>query len=271
MVKYKIYNILIVIVVLLVIGCSGYEKLLKSSDNKKKYDAAMEFYAEEDYSKAITLFEQIANVYRGTVQADTVFFYQAMSYFNQGNYIMAVHYFEMFSRTYTVSPFAVESDFMIAYSYYLMSPRPELDQENTKLALQNLQLFLMKHPEDDRVDDCKKYIAELRNKLVEKSFLSARLYFDMEDYKAAIVALNNALLEYPESKYREEISYMLLKSSYLYAENSIKSKQKERYQEAADEYYSFASEFPKSEYLKEAQRIFGNLENHLDEEYILEN
>jgi len=38
--------------------------------------------------------------------------------------------------------------------------------------------------------------------LVEKSYLSAKLYYDMKQYKAAVVALNNSLKEFPESSYR---------------------------------------------------------------------
>ena len=64
-------------------ACSGYEKLLKSRDYKLKYEKAMEYYAEEEYVRAATLLDQVAPVYRGTMKADTVFYYQAMSYYMQ--------------------------------------------------------------------------------------------------------------------------------------------------------------------------------------------
>jgi len=131
-----------------------------------------------------------------------------------------------------------------------------LDQDNTVQAIQAFQLHLIKYPESKRADDCKKYIEELQNKLVEKSYLSAKLYYDLEDYKAANVALGNCLIQYPNSTYREQIMYMLVKSSYLLASKSIKSKQKERYQNAIDEYYSFAAEFPDSKYSKEVNKYY---------------
>lgn len=240
----------------MIAGCSGYEKVLKSTDYKLKYKEAMMYYKKPDYVRAGTLFDQIAAVYRGTDQADTIYFYQAMSYFKQGDYILAGHYFRTFAETYGVSPFARESDFMGAYCYYMTSPRPELDQTNTVDAIQAFQLHLEKYPDGPRAADCKKYIKELQNKLVKKSFLSAKLYFDLEDYKSAIVALNDCLSQYPESEYREDIMYMLVKSSYLLALNSIKSKQKERYQNTIDEYYSFQAEFPKSQYTKEVTKYY---------------
>ena len=92
--------------------------------------------------------------------------------------------------------------------------------------------------------------------LVEKSYLSAKLYYDMKQYKAAVVALNNSLKEYANTKYREEMMFLKLNSLFLYAENSLPAKQKERYQATLDDYYSFMEEFPKSEYSKDVNRYF---------------
>jgi outer membrane protein assembly factor BamD len=254
---------LLVFIALSIAGCSGYEKVLKSNDYHKKYSEAMRFYNKEDYTRSSALFDQIAGVFRGTVQADTIYYYQAMSYYNQGDYILSGHYFRTLGKTYGGSPFVEQSEFMGAYCFYLTSPRPELDQSNTIEALQAIQLFLIKYPKSSHADECKGYIDELRNKLVEKSYLSAKLYFDLDAYKASLVALNNSLIQYPESKYREDIMFMLVKSSYLLAEGSIKSKQKERYQEAVDEYYSFVTEFPESKYIKEAKHMYELSSNFL--------
>lgn len=244
------------IFVLLIICCSGYEKVLKSNDYKLKYQEALKYYDKGDYVRASTIFDQISTVYRGTDQADTIYYYQAMSYFNQSDYILAGHYFRTFARTYGASSFAETADYMGAYCYYMTSPRPNLDQSNSVQAMQAFQLHLIKYPNSSKKDEVLTYINELREKLVEKSYLSARLYYDLEDYKASIVALNNSLIKFPDSKYREEIMFMMVKSSYMLADNSILTKKKERFQNAIDEYYSFAAEFPESKFIKEANRYY---------------
>jgi len=99
-------------------------------------------------------------------------------------------------------------------------------------------------------------VKELQERLVEKSYLSARLYYDLKQYRAATVSLANSLKEYPDTKYREELMYLKLDALFLYAEKSISAKQVERYQAAMDEYYSFIEEFPKSKYEKDVYRIF---------------
>lgn len=249
---------------ILIAGCSGYEKLLKSSDYKLKYDKAFEYYNEGDFSKAVTLFDQIATVYRGTRSADSVYFFQAMSYFKQGDFILAGHYFRTFVQTYGGSKFIEDASFMGAYCYYMQSPRPSLDQTSTMEALQAFQLFMIRFPGSDRIEQCRELVTELREKLVEKSYISARLYYDMEHYKASIVALNNSLIDYPDSKFREEIMFLILKSKYLLAENSVKSKQTERYQDTVDEYFSFVSEFSDSDYISEAKRMYKVSAKHLN-------
>lgn len=254
--SHKIF--IAVIILVFVVGCSGYEKVLKSNDYNLKYKEALRYYDEENFSRSAALFDQVSPILRGTAQADTVYYYQAMSYYYQRDYILAEHYFHVFTKTYGASPFVEHSEFMGAYCYYMQSPRPSLDQSNTVMAIQAFQLYLIRYPDSKRAVDVEGYLNELRNKLVEKSFISARLYFDLEDYKASIVALNNSLYKFPDTKYREEIMFMLVKSSYMLAFKSVRSKQKQRYQDTIDEYYSFASEFSDSQFIKEAKRYYNN-------------
>lgn len=246
-------------------GCGEYEKLLKSRDFQKKYESGLAYYEEEEFVKAATLFDQVANIFRGTIKADTVKYYQAKSYYGQRDYLMAGHYFNELSVTYPNSVFLEEADFMVAYCYYKQSPRPELDQDNTYKAITALQMFMAKYPTSDRLNQCREIIVELSDKLVEKSYISARLYYDLGYYKSAIIALRNSLIEYPDTRFREELMFLILKSSYLLADNSIPSKQRERFQAAVDEYYSFIGEFPEGPHTREAKRIYENSSNFLEE------
>ncbi|OFY56214.1 MAG: hypothetical protein A2Y87_06710 [Bacteroidetes bacterium RBG_13_46_8] len=244
-------------------SCSGYEKVLKSDDYNLKYAKAFEYYGEEEYLRSGNVFDQIAPVFRGTKKADSVYFFQAMSYFKQANYEIAGHYFQLFTQTYGNSPFVEDAAFYEAYCYYLSSPRPELDQTNTYQALDALRLFLIRYPKSKRAEESEKYITELREKIIKKSYMGAKTYYDLEDYKASLTALNSSLVDYPETQYREEILYMIVKSSYMLAFNSIESKQPERFQDTIDEYYSFIAEYPVSKFSKDAVLMYENASNYL--------
>ncbi|MFO8234170.1 MAG: outer membrane protein assembly factor BamD [Bacteroidales bacterium] len=233
-----------------------YEKLLKSSNYKRKYDKALEYYHDEDYSKAIGLFEQINPSLKATNKADTVHFYLAKAYYETKDYILAKNYFQEFYRTFGDHSWAEDAQFLSAYCDYLLSPRPSLDQSNTREAINGFQMFIRRYPGSDKVQESRELIEDLQNKLAEKSYIAARLYYDMEDYKAAIIALNNSLKDYPESPYREEIRFLILKSKFLLASNSVKQKEEERFQSALDEYYTFIDQYPDSEYQKEVEKIY---------------
>ena len=253
----------LIILVFVALSSCKYEKLLKSRDYKLKYAKALEYYEEEDYVRADGLFEQLKPVLKGTKQADTVFFYSAYCNYHQGNYLLAAYYFDEFRRTYGNSHFVEEAEFMNAYCNYKLSPRPSLDQSNTYQAISLFALYMSRYPNSARVDQCVQYVDELRNKLAEKIYKSAKLYYDLGDYKAAVVAFDNCLDQYPNSEFREEIMYLMLKSRFLLAENSVFEKKTERYQQTVDEYYSFVGEFPESEYAKEAVNIFNESQSKL--------
>ena len=168
------------------------------------------------------------------------------------------------ATTYSNSEYVEESEFMSAYCYYKLSPRPSLTQEATFNAIGAMKMYMVRYPNSSRISECKALIAELSDKIVEKSYNSAKLYYDLGYYKSAVIALRNSLSEYPETQYREELMYLILRSSFLLADNSVASKKRERMQATADEYLSFKSEFPESTYAKEAEKIFSSVQNHLE-------
>ena len=259
--------LIFILLPLIALSCGKYEKLLKSSDFVLKYEKAFEYYESGDYVRAATLFEQIANIYRGTNKADTVYYYRANSYFHQNDFIMAGHYFSELVSAFPNSPFREEATFMDGYCDYRMSPRPSLDQTNTYKAISKFRMFLLRYPHSEKAEEVLDLIFEMEEKLVQKSFMGARLYFDLASYNSAIIALRNSLNKYPDTEYREELMFLILKSHYLLAENSVDDKKIERYQAAVDEYYSFITEFPVGPYSGEAKTIFESSMKFLGDRY----
>jgi outer membrane protein assembly factor BamD len=147
---------------------------------------------------------------------------------------------------------------MVGMCFYFDSPSARLDQQVTQNAIDAFQLFVNLYPRSSRLEESNRLINELRDKLVYKSYLNAKLYFDLEYYKAAVVALNTSLKEFPDTKYREELMYMLFKAKYLLAINSIEEKKQERLSSAMDEYYTFVDEYPESKYIKEVEKYRNN-------------
>ncbi len=251
----------VLVIIPLLISCSQYQKLLKSTDYELKYTKAMEYYEAEDFMRAATLFNELQSIYRGTDKSEDISFIYAKCLYGLSDFIMAGHYFRQFYKTFPSSDYAEESQFMSAYCYYMVSPKPRLDQTDTYNAINEFQLFINLYPKSPRVEEAERLITELRDKLVYKSYLSAKLYFNLgnymgNNYQSAVIAAQNSLKEFPDTKYREELSFLILEAKYIQAENSVLAKKEDRMREAIDEYYSFINEFPKSEYMDKAVKIF---------------
>lgn len=259
--RFRVYITLIFLV--LFTSCGEYEKLLKSNDYDLKKTKVKEYYDAGQYARATELLDQLLPRYRATEEAEDLNWMNAQCYFNMKDYYSAGAYYKTYLDQYPYGKYAEESSYMSALCDYYISARAELDQENTRNAIEGFNLFITRYSYSPRIDECKKLVKELEEKLMEKSYLNAKLYYDMKKYKAAITALTNSLKEYNESEYREEMMFLKLSSLFLYAENSFASKQRERYQDTLDDYYSFMEEFPESEFMKEVSRIYKRTSEYL--------
>lgn len=245
-------------------SCGSYQKVLKSPDLKLKYDAALKYYDDANYYKALPLFEELLTSLRGTANAEKVYYYFAYCQFHTEQYDLASYHFQNLVNTFPKSVYAEECQFMVAFCYYSDSPEFSLDQSSTYRAINELQLFINKYPNSGKKDQCNQLIDMLREKLELKAFDAANLYFNMSNFKAAEVAYKNLIRDYPNTKYKEEALFMSFKAAYDYALNSVDEKKPERFKSAKDYFISFSESFPKSLKMKEALDLYENVKKHLE-------
>ena len=220
-----------------------------------KYQAAVKYYENKNYFQALQLFEELITVFRGTTKAEDTYYYYCQCYFETGEYTVAAYHFNNFNQTFPNSPRAEESLFKNAYCYYLDSPTSSLDQKNTIDAIRQFQLFINRYPQSSQVQKSNELIDELRLKLETKDFNNAKLYFRTGYYKASMVAFQNVLKTYPSTIFKEDCLYYVLRSSFIYANQSIENKKAERYKVTIENYYKLIDAFPEGKYLKEAEKI----------------
>jgi len=256
----------ILVITLIFSSCSKYQKLLKSSDYESKYKMGVMYYEKGDFARAYNLLEELHGIYKGTKRAEKVYFYLAGSHFGKKEYIMAGYHYGMFARTYPSSEYTEEAFFKSAYCAYLNASSASLDATYTLDGIKSLQLFIDKYPQSKHVTESNNLIDELRNRLEEKAYNNAVLYYNISDYKAAVIALKNVIVDFPDTKYREDILYLVVKSSFTLAEKSIPKKQNERYQKTIDEYYVFADEFPESKKAKDVEKIYNKSRKFLNKQ-----
>ena len=254
--KSKLFSFLILIVLLSASACkSEFEKLRATGDPETLYAKAFAYYEEEEYLKAQTLFELIINNLRGKVEAEKVYFYYAYTHYYLNKFILASYYFKNFTATFPNSQYREEADFMTAYANYQLSPTYRLDQTYTQKAIDGFQLFANTYPNSERVKEANSLIDRMRTKLEKKAFNEAQLYYDLRQYQSAVQSFENILRDFPDTKQAERIRYMIVRSFYELAENSVYEKRGERYTETIKSADTFIAKFPKSEYKKEVRDI----------------
>lgn len=250
-------------------SCGEYNKVLKCTDYEYKYEAAKSYFAQGQNTKAATLLEDLITILKGTSSGEESLYMLSMAYYNQGDYVTAAQYLNTYYTTYPRGKYTEQARFNAGRALYLDTPEPRLDQSSTVKAIQELQMFMEYFPHSERKAEAQNMIFELQDKLVEKDFLSAKLYYDLGDYTgnssysstgnnylAAIITAQNILKDYPYTKLREDISMLILRARYDMAKASVDEKKEERMRDTIDEYYAFINEFPESKYLAEAEKMF---------------
>lgn len=260
-----IYSIIIVstVLCLLFASCSEYQKILKSDDAELKFEKAIEYYEDGDYFRAKTLLADLRSYYRGTAKAEKINFYNAYAHYGSGELRLAAYYFKEFANSFPTSEYREEAEYMAALCYYHLSPQVSLEQVFTKRAIDELQLFLDRFPESERRDTVNVFMDELQQKLELKAFNNAHLYYKIGSYRAAVTALNNVLVDFPDTKFREDIMFYIVKAKYEYADNSVRDMQAERYRKAVEAYYDLVDMYPESDRIREAERLYDNAINFL--------
>lgn len=244
-------------------SCSEYSKILKSGDNERKKNAALKYYEEEEYLKSVTLLEDIIPYYKLTPDGEKLYFTYCQANYFMGDYYLAGYYYKRYIRQYPTSKNVEEAQFMSAICSVHNSPEYKLDQTETLNALDELQIFIDLYPDSYRIDTCNQIMDRLRGKLEKKQYENSMLYYRTENYKAAVVAFEGTLEKYPESVYKEEILYHIVKSSYLLAINSITAKKKERLEATLKSYRTFVAAFPDSDWKNDAEGIKEKTEKEL--------
>ena len=234
----------------------GNSRISKKYKTKEaKYEAAKTFYSKGAYLSAAQLFEEIYPLYISTPEGENILFLFAESYMKNHDYLMAAFHFRDYISRYPQSKRAEDASFLSSKCYFLNSPVYNLDQTDSYLALENLEIFLNAYPNSKHQAEGNMMIDSLQNKLAKKDFNIARMYYNTGNYQAAQVAFDNLFKDFPNSAFTEESLYYMVKNSYEYAQKSQEGKKVERYQMAIDNKNRLKAHNSSSKFLPEAEKI----------------
>lgn len=259
----KIISLLLLVV--LFSSCSEYQKALKSEDIAIKYESATKMYDKGKYDKAIRLFEQITPSYKGKPQAEKLFYMFSQSYYKTEQFYLAGYQFENFASSYPKSEKHEEAAFLGAKCYSKLSPVYSLDQSDTEKALNKLQDFIDSYPNSTYLAEANTIVKELRFKIEKKAFENAKQYNTISDFKAAQIAFDNFIFDFPGTSFKEDALYYKLDSAYKLAVNSVPQKMEERLNSAKAAYNSLIKFSADTKYRTKADAMLARIEKDLQQ------
>jgi len=257
--------VFLLVLILALSSCSEYNKVLNKGDVKSQYQLAEKLFKEEEYAKAMTLFEKVAPTFTKNAQLQRIRYMSAICDYKLKDYETASYRFNRFINNYPKSSKIENAYFLNAQSLFELSPRSSLDQKNTTKALEALQTYLDLYPDSKNTEIINKQYKELTNKLNYKGYHIAYLYYKTEKYKTAIVAFDNYLSDFIGSKYKEDALFYKFKSSYMLAIKSVEYKKLARLKNAIKAQKRFIKYYPNSKkYSKEATSLLEKINNEIE-------
>ena len=252
------------LITVVIASCSDYNEIVKSDDYGLKLATANDYYKrgavidsdgelkvnDNTVLRSITLYEQVYQRMPKTGEGELAYFRIGKAYYYAKDYYMAGYYLGVFPQRFPYSAKAEEAMFLSAMCGVKNSPESSLDQNETEVALNDLQQFIDHYPESPLIDSCNHIIDGLRFKLETKSFSAVLLYSQTENYRAAVSSALTFLADYPLSTYNERVNYLLVKNSMDLAINSVEIKKMRRIEESIERYRNFVSLYSESKYIK---------------------
>lgn len=258
--------ILGIFTVAVVASCvSKQERAMKSADKNLILKTANENFAKKKWKNALALYDRLPNLVAGTDDAPNVVFNSAYANYYDKNYRLAGNQFKNFAISFPQDKRREEAAYMSALCYYEGSMDYNLDQSTTQTAINELQDFLNNYPNSERSKNINTLIDELSYKLEFKAYENARQYYKMAEYKAANVAFENVLEDFPSTKLRPQIYDYIVKSRYELATKSVYDLKDERIESALAFTRQIEKEMPNTEVSKTALEIRSKLEKEKKE------
>jgi len=270
----KKFLIVLSFVTAILSSCGEYTAVQKSTDYDYRYEVAKSSFIEGKYTQASALLGDVLALMKNTSNGEESLYMLAQSEFCGRNYDIASTYFKKYYQSYPKGIYVQQARYYSAYSLYMATPDPRLDQTGTMDAIKEFQNFMDYHPDSPLKPRAMEMVVQMQDNLAEKEYLAAKLYFELgtyilncayggSNYEACIITAQNALKEFPYAtpERREEFSILIFRAKYQLAKESIPEKRVERFRDAIDEYYAFVNDYPESKYMSEAKSMLKDAEH----------
>jgi outer membrane protein assembly factor BamD len=244
---------LIVFIIVAGLACSSSPDIVNPTV-EQRFNRAKALFDDEDYLEAMNEFTVITLQFQGSAFAADAQYYLGECRFERGEYILSAFEYSVVRTSYPASPRVPDAQYKMALSYYMQSPKPVLDQQNTRKAIDEFQAFVEYNPAHPLAPDAEAKIKELNERLAFKAYEAARQYERMEYYRAAILSYEVVIEKYHDTDY----------APLAYLDKADLLVRRLRFREAESTIKEFMAKYPNSVLRSRADGILAKIKDELE-------
>jgi outer membrane protein assembly factor BamD len=237
---------------ILLTGC-GSTEVSTIMNVEDRFAHAKALFDKRDYLEAVNEFTVITLQFQGSAFAPVAQFYLGECRFKREEYLLAAFEYSIVKRNYPASSRVADASYKTALCYYNLSPKPSLDQQFTKKAIDEFQSFLEYYPTDSNAVDAETKIRDLTTRLAKKEYDTARLYTTMEYYRSAMFYYDDVIEKYHDTEYAP--------LAYIGKVQLLMSRKK--YSEASTEAKRFLEKYPNSVLRAQMERLKADIDSEI--------
>lgn len=182
-------------------GCASGVVPLHTLDSDALYERGMSHLAERKWDEARRSFEYLLSAYPGHPKTEEVRYRIGEAYFGAKEYVVAASEMVRLVSDYPTGEYADDARYLTCRAYTALSPKPQLDQEYTRAAIEHCEALAMYHPTSEFAEDARKTVDALYEKLAEKTYRNGDYYYRRHAYDSAIIYFEELLRLYPRSSF----------------------------------------------------------------------
>jgi outer membrane protein assembly factor BamD len=189
-----------IVAALALTGCGSKAPQIDQLGPDQLFQRGEDAFARRKWSDAITAFTAYSFRFPSNPRAQEARYRLAEAYFAKKEYITAASEFDRLSNEFPAGPWADDARFKTCESYYRLSPKPQLDQQNTKGAIDHCIALEAYYPTSEYVTRAREIATELTNRLADKQFNAGDFYYKRGAYDSGIVYFELTVRDFPTTK-----------------------------------------------------------------------
>lgn len=252
----------VLVLVLVLAGCASPNRVRYSSP-EEAYTRGLERFEAGRYDIAIEFFQGAFDFGRSHEWAADAQFQLARAYRASEQYLLAANEYTRFTQIYRSDPRVADAEYLLAMTYYDRSPAYQLDQTDTERAIRQFRLFMTRYPDHELAQDAAERITELREKLGQKAYFTAKLYERRDLFQAAAVSYEAVFDRFYDTEWADRALLGAMQAYLEYGRLSVQSKRAERFGKGVNNYDRLIQIFPDSPILKDAEAVYSELQAEL--------